>query len=285
MPSLGRLGELALTAGVNAALPVYSKIASKVSRLSDSTAGKVVGSVLEKGQEFTAPVVGTVLKRFLGAHSDNGSHSDNGWGAPSTDVQTAAAEAVSPPSVAAAAGGTAPNAKSSAVPGAPTGKTTKTGRKPAGKTTAKPSRRPAGDPARRVVPEPTHKAESVAHVDMVTPGAPAEVDEMSLPIAGYSRLAANKISARLIGLTNSELALLFKFEKANKNRSTVIDAIDSQLSDLPMPTYDKMTSVAILDALNGLTRGELRTVREYEARTTNRLPILDRIDELLAIEV
>ncbi|MGI8407597.1 MAG: hypothetical protein ACR2L3_03715, partial [Actinomycetota bacterium] len=66
MPSLGRLGEIALTAGVNAALPVYSKIASKMSRLSDSTAGKVVGSVLEKGHEFTAPVVDTVLKRFLG---------------------------------------------------------------------------------------------------------------------------------------------------------------------------------------------------------------------------
>jgi hypothetical protein len=107
---------------------------------------------------------------------------------------------------------------------------------------------------------------------------------MSLPIAGYSRLAVDKIPARLVGLTNSELALLFKYERANKNRAKVTDVIDAQLVDLPMPTYDKMTSPAILDSLNGLTRGELRTIKEYEARTTNRLPIIDRIDELLAIE-
>lgn len=267
MSLLGRLGEKALTTGVNAALPVYAKAAKAVTELSKGPAGKVVGSVLEKGQELASPVLDPVLRKI--GHG-------NGSSAPKVvpDVQQAAAEAVS------SNGSTA---------GAPTKKSparkTAAKKSPAKKTTAKSTRKPAGDPSRKVVPDKTHKAEPVTHADIVSPAGLDEVDEMSLPIVGYSRLAADKIPARLNGLTNTELALLFKFERANKNRSKITDAIDAQMVDLPMPTYDKMTSTAILDSLNGLTRGELRTIREYEARTTNRLPILDRVDELLAIEV
>jgi hypothetical protein len=270
MSLLSRLGEKALTTGVNAALPVYAKVAGAVSGLSSGPAGKVVGSVLEKSHELASPVIDPVLRKL--------GHGGNGSSAPKTvpDVQKAAADAVSAPSPTSPV--TSPAKKSPAKKPA--------AQKPAAqKTSAKKStRKPAGDPTRKAVPEPSHKAEPVTHADIVTPGAPVEVNEMSLPIAGYSRLAVDKIPARLVGLTNSELALLFKYERANKNRAKVTDAIDAQLVDLPMPTYDKMTSPAILDSLNGLTRGELRTIKGYEARTTNRLPIIDRIDELLAIE-
>lgn len=286
MPSLGRLGEKAITAGVNVVLPAAVKVAEKVNGLKDGPAGKAVGSVLEKGHELASPMIDPVMKK-LGLGGD-------GSGAPKTtpEVQQAAADSASAPSTGAASPDRSPDAKSASASGTQSAtKSSSAGnsssrKSPAKKTSAKKTtRKPSGDVSRKAVPEPTQKADAVSHADIVTPGAPGEVDEMSLPIAGYSRLAANKIPARLEGLTNSELALLFKFERANKNRSTITEAIESRLVDLPMPTYDKMTSSAILDSLNGLTRGQLRTIREYEARTTNRLPVLDRIDELLALDV
>lgn len=51
--------------------------------------------------------------------------------------------------------------------------------------------------------------------------------------------------------------------------------------NMPLPTYEHMTMPAILDALNGLTVNELRLVRGFEAEHGDRLPIIERIDELL----
>lgn len=55
--------------------------------------------------------------------------------------------------------------------------------------------------------------------------------------------------------------------------------------ELPLPTYERLSMPAILDALNGLTRDQLQTIKDYELRGEDRLPIIDRVDELLAVPI
>ena len=103
-----------------------------------------------------------------------------------------------------------------------------------------------------------------------------------LPLVGYDALVADEIQVRLKGLTQSELAQVYKYEKSHDNRSTVLEAIEARLVDLPLPTYDSLRVAAILDAVNGLTRQELYTIHEYERTTRHRLPIIEKIETLLA---
>lgn len=113
-------------------------------------------------------------------------------------------------------------------------------------------------------------------------GAAEPARPQDLPLVGYDVLGIDEIAVRLKGLTQSELAQIYKFERAHDNRIEILDEIEARLVDLPLPTYDSLTVAAILDAVNGLTRRELYTIHEYERVTRNRLPIIEKIDNLLA---
>lgn len=102
-----------------------------------------------------------------------------------------------------------------------------------------------------------------------------------LPISGYNSLTAADIVSRLQGLTQTELAKVYKFEKANENRSTILEAIDSKLVDLPINTYDALTVDEINSRLDGLAKPDLRAIRRYEAGTKARSTILEKVDSLL----
>ena len=92
---------------------------------------------------------------------------------------------------------------------------------------------------------------------------------------------ASEITSELRGLTQTELAKVYKFEKAHENRRTVLDSIESKFVDLPIPTYDALTVDEINSRLEKLEASELRTVRRYEADTKERSTIIERIDSLL----
>jgi hypothetical protein len=133
-------------------------------------------------------------------------------------------------------------------------------------------------------PAPEPKAAEVsADVAAKAPGGSTPAEARSLPIAGYTKLSVAKITERLEGLTQTDLASLYRFEKANSARAGVLKALDKRMVQLPLPMYDSLTIPAILDDLNGLTKPELKVIRDYEVRTTNRLPVLERVDELLAV--
>ena len=117
------------------------------------------------------------------------------------------------------------------------------------------------------------------------PAAPEPVAEIDLPLVGYDALVADEVVKRLEGLTQTDLAVVFKYERAHDARSTVLEALEGRMVELPLPTYDSLSLAAILDDLNGLTRGELEIIRGYELRTRNRLPVIEKIDSLLAVEV
>lgn len=102
-----------------------------------------------------------------------------------------------------------------------------------------------------------------------------------LPIASYNSLTASEILTELKGLTQTQLAKVYKFEKANEGRATILEAIDSRLTPLPIATYDALTVEEINGRLENLNESQLKTLRRYEAETKNRATILDKIETLL----
>jgi uncharacterized protein (DUF433 family) len=102
-----------------------------------------------------------------------------------------------------------------------------------------------------------------------------------LPIASYNSLTASEILTELRGLTQTDLAKVYKFEKANENRATILDAIDSKLQVLPIATYDALTVDEISGRLEGLSETDLKALLRYEADTKNRTTIVEKIEAKL----
>jgi hypothetical protein len=109
--------------------------------------------------------------------------------------------------------------------------------------------------------------------------APKKASE--LPIKSYASLTASEIVAELPGLTQTELAKVYKFEKSHENRSTILDSIEGKFIELPIPTYDALTVDEIIGRLDKLETSELKTVRRYEADTKNRSSVTEKIDSLI----
>lgn len=125
---------------------------------------------------------------------------------------------------------------------------------------------------------------ATAAADTVAPKLPrvaAPKKASELPIKSYASLTASEIVGDLAGLTQTELAKVYKWERSHENRRTVLDAIESKFVELPIPTYDALTVEEINDRLDKLEVNELKTIRRYEADSKNRVTILDKIDSLL----
>jgi hypothetical protein len=125
---------------------------------------------------------------------------------------------------------------------------------------------------------------ATAAADAVAPklprvAAPKKASELS--IKSYASLTAGEIVSELPGLTQTELAKVYKWERAHENRRTILDAIESKFVELPIPTYDALTVEEINDRLDKLEVNELKSIRRYEADSKNRVTILDKIDSLL----
>lgn len=113
------------------------------------------------------------------------------------------------------------------------------------------------------------------------PRVAAPKNASELPIQGYNSLTASEIVTRLRGLTQTELAKVYKFEKAHEDRATILEAIDSKLIVLPITTYDALTVDEIAARLERLSSEDLKTIKRYESDTKARAGVLDKIDSLL----
>lgn len=139
----------------------------------------------------------------------------------------------------------------------------------------------AGD-ARKTARKTSARAGAAA--DAVAPKLPrvaAPKKASELPIKGYEDLTAAEIVAATKGLTQTELARVYKFERANENRRTVLDGVESRFVELPIPTYDALNVGEIVERLDGLSPEELKVVRRYEADTKARSTVLDKVDALV----
>ncbi len=131
----------------------------------------------------------------------------------------------------------------------------------------------------------TTSARAGAAADTIAPKLPrvaAPKKASELPIKGYADLTAADIVAATKGLTQKELARVYKFERANENRSTVLEAVEARFVELPIPTYDALNVSEIVERLEGLAPEELKVVRRYEADTKARTTVLEKIDALIA---
>ena len=120
-----------------------------------------------------------------------------------------------------------------------------------------------------------------AAVNEIAPKLPrvaAPKKASDLAIKSYNSLTVSEITSQLKGLTQTELAKVYKWEKANENRSTVLESIESKFVDLPIPTYDALTVDEITSRIDGLSQAELKTIRRYENDTKARATVLDKLD-------
>lgn len=142
--------------------------------------------------------------------------------------------------------------------------------------------RSTADQARRTTAKAGARAEATA--DTVAPKLPRVATPRrasELPIQRYDSLTASEIAAATKGLTQTELAKIYKYEKANEDRATVLGAVEAKFVDLPIPSYDALNADEIADRLEGLNDSELKTIRRYENDTKGRATILEKIDALL----
>jgi hypothetical protein len=140
----------------------------------------------------------------------------------------------------------------------------------------------AGDKAADTTRKAARRGAAAGHkATMATPRV-ATPERSELPIRGYDRRTAEDIVSALDGLTNTDLARVYKYEAAHERRATILDAIDSKMTDLPIATYDALTVSELRGRLNELSKPELRRVRDYEAATKQRKTVLEAIDAKLA---
>lgn len=290
MTKITELRDRALMTGMNTVLPLYSKVAGRVNELAGTPVGRSVVDAAGKGIQAAAPVVvrglqavTPVVEKVLSRGADQAPD-----GVPSK--VTPAPEASEATETKKAGAKKAPARK-------PAPKST--ARKTATKKTAPKKSSPkkavapkASTPGAQIGSPADDKAEDIPTIEGSAPvvetpsGTPVAGTTVlatnDLPLAGYDALVADEIVARLSGLNQTELATLLAYERATDNRSTVTSAIEGRLVDLPLPTYDSLSVAAILTDLETLDEAALRTLRDYEASTHNRLPVLEKIDSLLA---
>lgn len=131
-------------------------------------------------------------------------------------------------------------------------------------------------------------ARAGASADALAPKLPRVATPKSpkdLPIDNYENLTANEIARATKGLTQTDLAKLYKYERANQDRATVLEAVEAKFVALPIPSYDALTADEINARLANLGESELKKIRGYENDTKKRTTILERIDSLLGATV
>jgi hypothetical protein len=137
---------------------------------------------------------------------------------------------------------------------------------------------------KRVTRDPKQAAKTVK-AEVTTPKMPRVATPKTasqLPIKGYNDLTAQEITSQLRGLTQTELAKVYKFENAHEGRQTILESIEQKLQQLPVANYDSLTADEVIARLEGLSEGELKTIRRYESDTKARSTILDKIEAQLS---
>jgi ferritin-like metal-binding protein YciE len=101
------------------------------------------------------------------------------------------------------------------------------------------------------------------------------------PWPGYDDLNAGQVVARLAELSQDQLAAVAEYERANRNRRSVLERVDALTADEPWPGYDSDDADEILRRVGGGAKIAGR-VRDYEARHRRRVPVLEAAQRGLA---
>jgi hypothetical protein len=138
----------------------------------------------------------------------------------------------------------------------------------------------AGGNAKQTVKRTVKRTSASVNPKMPRVSAPETASE--LPIQSYNSLTANEITSRLQGLTQTDLAVVYKFERGHEARNTILESIESRIVALPLSGYDRLTVDELNSRLEGLSEDDLKRLRRYEADTKRRSTVMERMDSLIA---
>lgn len=103
----------------------------------------------------------------------------------------------------------------------------------------------------------------------------APADDMAPPIEGYDRLDTKQLSAQMHRQTQAGLASMETYERAHRNRVTVLDKLRYMRGSEPFQGYDAMSTGELLDAVGKADIATLKRVRDYERKFSNRGHVVD----------
>ena len=140
------------------------------------------------------------------------------------------------------------------------------------KTGAADAGRDAGRAARTTVRGGTARAKRTARQARKVPGVAqaegqvkgAAASEEDLAIAGYDKLKADEVVAKLSELSQIDLAKVDSYERKNDDRTTVLERIASLRGEEPWPGYDELSVEEIESALGAAGEDTAGKVRSYE---------------------
>ena len=95
------------------------------------------------------------------------------------------------------------------------------------------------------------------------------------PFAGYERLSTKQVVTSLWEHSQSELAAVETFERANQSREAVLDKLRYMRQPEPLPGYDELSSAEIVTRLGEADLPTIKRVRAYERKFGKRPDILD----------
>ena len=158
------------------------------------------------------------------------------------------------------------------------------------KTGAADAARVAGETAKKAASSSTARAKRGARQARKVPGvAQAEgqakgavASEGDLAIAGYDKLTADEIVAKLTDLSQVDLAKVDSYERKHENRTTILAKITSLRGDEPWPGYDELSVAEIEPVLAGGDDERAKEVRSYERAHKNRAGVLQAAERDLA---
>ncbi|HET6551371.1 MAG TPA: DUF892 family protein, partial [Solirubrobacter sp.] len=108
---------------------------------------------------------------------------------------------------------------------------------------------------------------------------PPQPARTALPIADYDGLNAGQVVARLSDLTQDDLAAVLAYERANRNRRTVVERARALTATEPWDGYDEADTAEILARLDEAIAG---SVRDYESRHRRRVSVLEAAQQELS---
>ena len=140
----------------------------------------------------------------------------------------------------------------------------KTGAADAGRDAGRAARTTARGGTARVkrTARQARKVPGVAQAEGQVKGAVAS--EEDLAIAGYDKLKADEVVAKLSELSQIDLAKVDSYERKNHDRTTVLERIASLRGEEPWPGYDELSVEEIESALGAAGEETAGKVRSYE---------------------
>jgi ferritin-like metal-binding protein YciE len=124
------------------------------------------------------------------------------------------------------------------------------------------------------------KVPGVAQAEGQVKGAVAS--QSDLAIAGYDKLTAEEIVAKLSELSQIDLAKVDSYERKRDNRTTVLERITTLRGNEPWPGYDELTVAEVQAALGKADDDRIKTVRTYERAHKARAGVLKATERELA---